>query len=775
MSEKKSHSVKVPRTYKVAAKILKEVIAGGNLKTLVYNQRFYNIKALYALVVEALRHAKVLDYVIEKSEILLKEERLDPSLARILISELLWGKRQLPGNSKPVETVISYKDELVKAEHCYEEFLSKEQESRRVTLPRYVRVNTIYKSVEDVVKYFCSEGWEKMRIKFKSYSQYLEKIRSLKEEQFMQDFHIKELLVFPPKTDFHEHDLYINGSIILQDKASCLPAYLLAPEPGSTVLDMCAAPGMKTTHLAALMENRGKIYAVERDLKRYDVLKNTVKLSGATCVETLLGDSLSISSSDVPGVEYILVDPSCSGSGIVDRIELEPERSSDPSRLYKLGGFQIKLLHHALTEFPLAKKVIYSTCSLNVEENEEVVQKVMSYFPDPPEFKLVKKILPDTWKNRGNKCYVGGKYCLYSRPEEDLTNGFFIAVFERHNGSCEKEKCTDKYARNSEKPEETSLKIPETGTAHTEIASSHDILKDSDRKLKLVKHHRKKSRLKICDANTTALEESIEDELDGLTREATTSGKTYQTEHFQKKDSLVYNCTENLSHETRLAKFGQNLKAKKLKKIKSVSDHTNSSQETTSGSLLGDTPTVNISSEKISHIGSNNSHKNLTVETGNSTKSKSEVSDDYDTVSVNHKRKKQKTTSESIFRGRIDKSESHSSSLDEHSLRLDIPKEVVNMKKKKKTLVEKSNELGDVQESEDSNMLNKRHSLKKKRTSHYDDDCGSVNILGSVTRTVLNNVISDSYDSPLNKFSYNLEETNHSKKKKRKKEEKCDR
>ena len=101
-----------------------------------------------------------------------------------------------------------------------------------------------------------------------------------------------------------------------QIQASCLPVHILNPEPGTTVLDMCAAPGMKTTQCASLMEDTGKIYAVEIGRKRYETLKKIIESSGATNVEAINADVLKISGRDYPEVEYILVDPSCSGSGI---------------------------------------------------------------------------------------------------------------------------------------------------------------------------------------------------------------------------------------------------------------------------------------------------------------------------------------------------------------------------------------------------------------------------------------------------------------------------
>lgn len=82
--------------------------------------------------------------------------------------------------------------------------------------------------------------------------------------------------------------------------------------------------------------------------------------------------TLIVGDKDVPGVEYILVDPSCSGSGMQNRLSVTGSEEKDADRLRKLGGLQIKILSHAMTNFPNVKRIAYSTCSLYEEENEEV-------------------------------------------------------------------------------------------------------------------------------------------------------------------------------------------------------------------------------------------------------------------------------------------------------------------------------------------------------------------------------------------------------------------
>nr|CAD7398826.1 unnamed protein product [Timema cristinae] len=316
--------------------------------------------------------------------------------------------------------------------------------------PRYVRVNTLLSSIEDVIEIFQAEGWQ-LDVTPDSYQAFLQSVSNLSEDHFLQDLHMKELLIFPKRTEFFYHHLYQNGSILLQNKvrdsvdweinqsvlmrkSSLLPVHLLDPCPNSVVLDMCAAPGMKTTHIAAKMKNKGTIYAVEKNPSRYETLCELVEKSGASFVKTIRNDVLMVDSSNCPNVEYILLDPTCSGSGIVDRVSMYPEEKCSLERLQGLASFQVILLEHALSKFPNVKRLVYSTCSLNVEENEEVVEKALSYTkanPSNPQFRLASNLLKGSWVSRGSTHYQHGAHTLYARPETDLTNGFFIAVFDR--------------------------------------------------------------------------------------------------------------------------------------------------------------------------------------------------------------------------------------------------------------------------------------------------------------------------------------------------------
>ena len=128
-------------------------------------------------------------------------------------------------------------------------------------------------------------------------------------------------------------------------------------------MDACAAPGNKSTHAAALLRGRGKVLAVDRDAARLKILEERVReAKAADVVQAVRGDFLKLRHG---GARAILVDPSCSGG-------FEGEAASD-GRVARLAEFQSKAFRAALTRFPRAERVSYSTCSLRVEEDEAVV------------------------------------------------------------------------------------------------------------------------------------------------------------------------------------------------------------------------------------------------------------------------------------------------------------------------------------------------------------------------------------------------------------------
>lgn len=254
---------------------------------------------------------------------------------------------------------------------------------------------------------------------------------------YCHDAHVPNLLALSLGTEVTKNDVYKQGELILQDKASCFPAYLLLgnESKGGTgdIIDGCAAPGNKTTHLAAIMGeigSAGKIFACERDSTRSKTLRVMVGKAGAGTVEVLAKqDFLALDPQDARfgRVTHLLLDPSCSGSGILRRedipklalpndprtltmpttnnkpkkrkrqeaeelvsedisadakVNLAPTEEEAPvvaseERLQKLSNLQTRIVEHAM-KFPAAKRLTYSTCSIHEQENEVVVSRLLA-------------------------------------------------------------------------------------------------------------------------------------------------------------------------------------------------------------------------------------------------------------------------------------------------------------------------------------------------------------------------------------------------------------
>ncbi len=303
---------------------------------------------------------------------------------------------------------------------------------------------------------------------------------SRNEKILFLDTVIPNLLALPPNADVSTMPAYVSGALFIQDKASCFPALLLDPRPtDGHIIDACAAPGNKTTHLAALISAsydglghdalRSCIIAFERDAERAVTLSKMVKRAGATSIVELRAatDFLAVDPRD-PGlakVGALLLDPSCSGSGIVGRDEDDsgtfmalPERSTSQSetlprrhkrkrkgnvernepaikqlvseepadagasrasdargsieaRLEALSSFQLTLLKHAMS-FPAARKIVYSTCSEHWIENEGVVLRALaSSVAKERGWRVLRRseqrgTLED-WSSRGQKSSTG--------------------------------------------------------------------------------------------------------------------------------------------------------------------------------------------------------------------------------------------------------------------------------------------------------------------------------------------------------------------------------
>jgi 16S rRNA (cytosine967-C5)-methyltransferase len=170
-----------------------------------------------------------------------------------------------------------------------------------------------------------------------------------------------------------------DGWFYIQDPSTLLAPALLAPMPGETVLDLCAAPGGKTTALAALMQNQGKVLACDPAPARRELLRENVHRLGTTCVE--VRESISPDAAATARFDKALVDAPCSNSGVLRR-RVDLRWRVKPDELDRMRATQLDLLLRAAPRLRPGGALVYSTCSLEPEENENVIRDFLKRAPE---------------------------------------------------------------------------------------------------------------------------------------------------------------------------------------------------------------------------------------------------------------------------------------------------------------------------------------------------------------------------------------------------------
>lgn len=415
----------------IAAKVLEIVEREGvSIKSAINRFKLdYRVRSsVYAYAMETLRRLNVIDYILKKSCPFF--ERLDPyikNLMRIAIYEMKYKgvhpalatdsavrlskkhrmEKIVNAVLRKAESVkITEDDEIKKAalEYFHPEWFVRYaldllgdeafelMKSNNEVLPTYVRVNELKASVENVRKY-------------------LEENKVLVEETFID--YVFEVISYekhPAALDWH-----FEGKYVIQDLASCYVSEVLDPEPGDVVLDLAAAPGIKTSHIAALMQNKGKILAVDISRERVEKMKKKLNALGVEIAEVKVADGCNFRFD----ADKALVDAPCSSTGSISDYP-NVKWSFDLRKFESTLKIQKKLLENALRN---ASEVVYSTCSIMVEENEMQVKgkKVVEvHSPFSRGIKNFRDFVFDDWDK-----------VVRSYPHRHRTSGFFIAKIER--------------------------------------------------------------------------------------------------------------------------------------------------------------------------------------------------------------------------------------------------------------------------------------------------------------------------------------------------------
>ena len=175
-------------------------------------------------------------------------------------------------------------------------------------------------------------------------------------------------------------DILNREDVYVQDESAMLVAHLLSPENAECIVDLCAAPGGKTTHLAHLMGNAGKIVAVDVSAEKIALLERNCRRVGARNVETQVMDGTKADLGFIKTADAVLIDAPCSGFGTLRR-HPDIRWNKTLKQVHALSEIQYNLLKNAAKHIKPGGVLVYSTCSIEPIENEEVVQRFLTDFP----------------------------------------------------------------------------------------------------------------------------------------------------------------------------------------------------------------------------------------------------------------------------------------------------------------------------------------------------------------------------------------------------------
>ncbi|GMK59243.1 hypothetical protein CspeluHIS016_0702580 [Cutaneotrichosporon spelunceum] len=409
-------------------------------------------KRILALVIETLKYRDVLLELLDKVPLLkLERETFRPkgtpssrNLLLVLLHDLLFSTRtRIEASDKwPPKAAVARHQARLKAELVRIQLRAGVSSVRELGRTANADVQARYVRWNPNIDASRAEDWSlpalHKHLVTKGFTRIEKAVYPVPNGKYFMDPHLPDyLLVFPPNTNWWAGDRwYEAGAVVLQDKASCFPAAVIMDEwDGGECIDGTAAPGNKTSLMSALMGNKGTLYAFEKSAYRFKTLEKMLARAACSNTTATRGDFTQADPADYPNVTRILLDPSCSGSGIVNRLDylVEQDETEDEDRLDKLAAFQLQMIQHAF-KFPAVKRIVYSTCSIHAEEDERVVAKALKSGGGKWRVAPRAAVLPE-WERRGRVEELGpdAEGVIRCLPE-DKTNGFFVACFERVEG-----------------------------------------------------------------------------------------------------------------------------------------------------------------------------------------------------------------------------------------------------------------------------------------------------------------------------------------------------
>lgn len=267
-----------------------------------------------------------------------------------------------------------------------------------------LRVNTLKSTREEVVRLLDSDGLATRMVEGMPHAMILPSIRG----------------------EIASLDCYQQGLFAVQEPASQMIAPLLRARPGERILDACAAPGGKTAHLAALVENKARMVAVDSSTPRLKETRSNLERLGVLCAELVSGDSTD--TRFILGLgrfDRVLVDAPCSNLGVL-RHNPEVKYRTRPEHLKEFADRQLRLLRSAAAALRPGGTLLYSVCTATREETTEVIDSFLADHPDFTEDPIEPTELPVTGLIERR-----GFLCTFPSPDEEPLDGFFAARIRR--------------------------------------------------------------------------------------------------------------------------------------------------------------------------------------------------------------------------------------------------------------------------------------------------------------------------------------------------------
>lgn len=274
-------------------------------------------------------------------------------------------------------------------------------ESNISSPPDYIRLNTLKNTETEILNKLSTDGVELKKIEFLKYA----------------------YEVLGTKRPLSKISSFQNGLFYIQDKASCFAAEISNPKPGMNVLDVCSAPGTKTSYLAQLMKNQGNIYSIDYSKRRSSIWRNEMEKMGVNIASQIIADvRTSLPLNFV--ADLIVLDPPCTSTGVFGKQPSAKWRLT-PQSITKMADIQWQMINNCIDKVKPGGTFIYSTCSITIEENEAIIEKFLKQHSDF----FLAKIEPEI----GVPGLRGLKKCQRFYPQLHKSNGFFIAKLKRND------------------------------------------------------------------------------------------------------------------------------------------------------------------------------------------------------------------------------------------------------------------------------------------------------------------------------------------------------